>query len=62
LYGVYDKETEEFDHRTGALYQLYGEVAQFVMEWPDNKSDPDELTGCELDEMIRTAELFIKGH
>jgi hypothetical protein len=63
LYGVYDKESGEFDHRTGALYQLYGEVAQFVMTYPEGKSDPDELTGEELDHMMANAELFIaKNH
>lgn len=62
LYGIYDKVTQEFDHKTGALYELYGEVAQFVMTWPEGKSDPDELTGEELDHMIETAELFVKSH
>lgn len=60
LYGTYDKETDEFAHnKSGALYRLYGEVAQFVPEWPEGKSDPDELTWDELDYMISSADLWI---
>jgi hypothetical protein len=62
LYGLWDKETEKHDHKTGALYQLYGEVAQFVMEWPEGKDDPEQLTADELHNMMVNAELFVKKH
>lgn len=61
LYGTYDKETQEYAHdKSGALYRLYGEVAQFTVTYPEGKTDPDELTGEEVDLMIENATLFIK--
>lgn len=60
LYGLWDKDTEQHDHKTGALYQLYGEVAQFTMTWPDDKDDPEQLTAEELHDMMVNAELFVK--
>jgi hypothetical protein len=61
LYGTYDKEKDEFAHdQSGALYSLYGELAQFTMQYPEGKTDPDELTLSELNRMIEDAELWIK--
>ena len=65
LYGTVDAATGEHNPdrdpaKYGALDILYGDVAQFTMEYPDGKTDPDQLTGEELDWMIENASLFIR--
>lgn len=60
MYGTFDHEREEFEGN-GGLSLLYGDVPQFIVEWPEGKSDPDQLTREEIDFMINNADFYAKG-
>jgi hypothetical protein len=58
LHGEHDEEGNIKRH--GALDMFYGEFPQFELMYPAGKTDPDELVGEELEQMIKNAELYIR--
>lgn len=60
LYGSLD---DEGVHRgNGALDRLYGEVVQFVPQWPDFIQDPDDFTNPQqVIDMMQSAELYARS-
>ena len=44
----------------GALDMMYGHVAQFVLPYPKGVTDPDNITGEQLDWMFENADLYVR--
>lgn len=59
LYGSFNHEEQIFEGG-GALDQLYKEVMQYTVEWPEGKDDPDDLTLDEVNYMVENGEPFLK--
>lgn len=60
LYGHWNAEEETFEGG-GALETMYGDVAQFVLEYPEGVDDVDYLTYDQICYMLETADLWMKG-
>jgi DNA primase len=60
MWGTYDHEEHIFEGN-GGISMLYGDVAQFEVEWPEGKDDPDDLTRDEVESMIANARFCAKG-
>ena len=52
LFGRWDAEAQEYTGG-GAVDMLKGEVPVYVPDWPEGKTDPDELTFADVREMLR---------
>lgn len=59
LWGKLD-EHGEHEYDTGALHRFYGILPQFLVEYPEGRNDPGELTQEEWLHMYATAELYIR--
>lgn len=44
----------------GALDKLYGRLPQFTMQYPEGVDDADNVTGPQLDAMIKNADLYVR--
>lgn len=49
----------EGEFRQGAAHKLCGELPVFIPEWPDSRTDPDELFFRDVKRMKKNASLFV---
>jgi hypothetical protein len=58
LFGQWDEEAEHYRH-DGALSML-PMLPNFLPTWPEGKDDPDDLCKQEVEDMITTAQLYVR--